>query len=156
MISDTQLAFLLIAVVILTALVGGTTAGAIVAMLTSRRQINVKTVADEILTVPVQLRADPVTLRVMIIRPEPITIEVQPVAAEDRADIAARIIAERFGQESNGAERFGQIGPRALARILNVSPSTAQAYIQKATVETFAGNTPPVSAATPPEEIITQ
>ena len=123
MISDTQLAFLLIAVVILTALVGGTTAGAVVAMLTSRRQIAVKLTTDETLTVPVALRADPVTLRVMTSRPEPITVEVQPVVAEDRADIAARIIQETVGQ----------IGPRPLARILNVSPSTAQAYIQKAT-----------------------
>jgi hypothetical protein len=81
----------------------------------------------------------------MIAKPEPITVEVQPVAAEDRADIAARIIQETGGQ----------IGPRPLARILNVSPSTAQAYIQKAT-----GNTPVVSASvaptTSPEETITQ
>jgi len=137
MISDTQLAFLLIAVVILTALVGGTTAGAVVAMLTSRRQIAVKLTTDETLTVPVALRADPVTLRVMTSRPEPITVEVQPVVAEDRADIAARIIQETGGQ----------IGPRPLARILNVSPSTAQAYIQKAT-----GNAPTI----PAEETIGQ
>ena len=130
MMSDSQIGLLLLAVMAFGAMIGGATAGTIVAILHSRRQIDVKIVADEILTVPVQLRADPVTLRVMTSRPEPITVEVQPVVAEDRADIAARIIQETGGQ----------IGPRPLARILNVSPSTAQAYIQKAT-----GNTPAVS-----------
>ena len=113
---------------------------------------------------PVALRADPVSLRVLTSRPEPVTVEVQPIVAEDRADIAARIIA--YTSQETG----GQIGPRPLARILNVSPSTAQAYIQRAT-----GNTPAVSAAvvvsgaltasptasttaptTPPEETVTQ
>lgn len=149
MMSDSQIGLLLLAVMAFGAMIGGATAGTIVAILHSRRQIDVKIVADEILTVPVQLRADPVTLRVMTSRPEPITVEVQPVVAEDRADIAARIIAY------TGQETGGQIGPRPLARILNVSPSTAQAYITKAT-----GNTPVVSASvaptTSPEETITQ
>ena len=135
--SDSQIGLLLIAVVTFAAMVGGATAGALVAILQSRRQIAVKLTTDETLTVPVALRADPVTLRVMTSRPEPITVEVQPVVAEDRADIAARIIQETGGQ----------IGPRPLARILNVSPSTAQAYIQKAT-----GNAPTI----PAEETIGQ
>lgn len=148
--SDSQIGLLLIAVVTFGAMVGGATAGALVAILQSRRQIAVKLTTDEILTVPVALSADPVTLRVMTSRPEPVTVEVQPIVAEDRADIAARIIQETGGQ----------IGPRPLARILNVSPSTAQAYITKAT-----GNTPAVSASvvdatpaptTPSEETITQ
>ena len=121
MMTDAQIGILLCATVILAALIGGVTAGTVVAILASRRQITVKPVADDVLTVPVQLRTDPVTLRVMVNRPEPITVEVQPVAAEDRADIAARIIQETGGQ----------IGPRSLARILNVAPSTAQAYINK-------------------------
>ena len=150
MMSDSQIGLLLVAVVALGGLIGGATSGLVVAIMQSRRQITVKPVADDVLTVPVQLRADPVTLRVMTSRPEPVTVEVQPVVAEDRADIAARIIQETGGQ----------IGPRALARILNVSPSTAQAYIQKAT-----GNAPAVSASvvnattaptTPPEEITAQ
>jgi hypothetical protein len=119
--SDSQIGLLLLSILILGALVGGATAGTVVAILSSRRQITVKVIADDVLTVPVTLRADPVTLRVMTSRPEPVTVEVQPVPAEDRADIAARIV-----QESGG-----QIGPRSLARILNVAPSTAQAYINK-------------------------
>ena len=164
MMTDSQIGLLLFATVILAAMIGGATAGALVAILQSHRQIDVKLTTDETLTVPVQVRTDPVALRVMIAKPEPITVEVQPVAAEDRADIAARIIAY------TGQETGGQIGPRPLARILNVSPSTAQAYIQRAT-----GNTPAVSAAVvvsgaltasptasttapppPPEETVTQ
>jgi hypothetical protein len=141
MMTDSQIGLLLVATVILAAMIGGATAGALVAILQSHRQIAVKLTTDETLTVPVQLRADPVTLRVMTSRPEPITVEVQPVVAEDRADIAARIIAY------TGQETGGQIGPRPLARILNVSPSTAQAYIQKAT-----GNAPTI----PAEETIGQ
>jgi hypothetical protein len=134
MLSDNQTTTLLFAVVVLAALIGGTTAGAVVATYTNRRQITVRPVSDGPLTVPVQLQADPVALRIMVSRPEPVTVEVQPVPAEDRADIAARIIQETQGQ----------IGPRALARILNVAPSTAQAYVQKANL------------SSPQEENITQ
>ena len=130
MMTDSQIGLLLIAVIALGGMIGGITAGTVVALLQSRRQIAVKLTTDETLTVPVALRADPVTLRVMTSRPEPVTVEVQPIVAEDRADIATRIIQETGGQ----------IGPRPLARILNVSPSTAQAYITKAT-----GNTPVVT-----------
>jgi hypothetical protein len=165
MMTDSQIGLLLIAVVTLGAMIGGATAGALVAILQSHRQIAVKLTTDETLTVPVQVRTDPVALRVMIAKPEPITVEVQPVAAEDRADIAARIIAY------TGQETGGQIGPRPLARILNVSPSTAQAYIHRASdmpdgyIQKATGNTPVVSApvvdattapTTPPEETITQ
>ena len=164
MMSDSQIGLLLVAVIALGGMIGGITAGTVVALLQSHRQIAVKLTTDETLTVPVALRADPVSLRVMTSRPEPVTVEVQPIVAEDRADIAARIIAY------TGQETGGQIGPRPLARILNVSPSTAQAYIQRAT-----GNTPAVSASvvvsgaltasptasttaptTPPEETVTQ
>ena len=160
MMSDSQIGLLLLAVITLGGMIGGITAGTVVALLQCHRQIAVKLTTDEALTVPVTLRADPVTLRVITSRPEPVTVEVQPIIAEDRADIAARIIQETGGQ----------IGPRPLARILNVSPSTAQAYIAKAT-----GNLPAVSASvvvsgaltasptasttaptTPPEEITPQ
>jgi hypothetical protein len=141
MMSDSQIGLLLIAVVTFGAMIGGATAGTVVAILQSHRQIAVKLTTDETLTVPVALRADPVALRVMTSRPEPVTVEVQPIVAEDRADIAARIIAY------TGQETGGQIGPRPLARILNVAPSTAAACITKAT-----GNVPTI----PPEEITPQ
>jgi|GEM_PF-1834995 len=100
---------------------GGLTAGLIVALARRPQSIDVRAVADQVLSVPVSLQTDPVALHVhtQVAQPDPVVVEVITGGSPTTRELAARVLAT-----------MPSIGPTDLSTIVQCSKSTAHAIIQ--------------------------
>jgi hypothetical protein len=115
--SDLQAVVLFsITLIVLSSVVGATVG----ALISTRRSIEVRPVADEPLHVQVNLTADPVALRVRaaVAEIEPVIIPIVTAPLPSVSEQAARILA-----------RFPEAGPTDVAEITGCAKSTASAII---------------------------
>lgn len=137
--SDLQAVVLLSLILVLMSSIVGAVVGALIS---TRRSVEVRPVADEPLNVQVNLTADPVALRVRaaVAEIEPVIIPIVTAPLPSTQDLAARILA-----------RFPDAGPTDVAEITGCAKSTAHAIIADYKTGFGAAFQPPAPPAFGPE-----
>jgi hypothetical protein len=82
-----------------------------------------------------------VTARVQVPEVEPISVPVVTLPAPSNLDLAVRILAE-----------VGSVGPRPLARILDIAPPTAHAMLKKIAAEDLVAQAKAYRGLAPAED----
>ncbi len=119
MTDSAALGIFLIGLCVLGGMAGGIVGGCAVTWLRTRWQTYIHLPDPPVLDVPVQLRATPVALRVTTTAPEPVTVPIITAPAPTARELAERVLTV-----------WPDVGPTALAGIIEVSKSTAHQIIQ--------------------------